>query len=126
MSDLNFTPEATSIAEVHRRICYDAATIANQDERLIGLIPGIEGAIFREATSLSNRGGLAIAFMEGLEYADPEVVMMLRQIGREAVRRAILQNKELFAGLIVGEARKGQNYFDQFENDASVLHEEAF
>lgn len=116
-----FTPIHARVREVHRKINRDAADIANHDERLAGLLPGLEGSVFHEATELSNRGGLAISFMEGLEYADPETIQTLREIGREAVKASILRNQDLFIGLMLGEARQGRNYFTRFEDEGPEL-----
>jgi hypothetical protein len=38
----------------------------------------------------------------------------LREIGREAMKEALVKNQFQLVGLMLGEARQGRNYFDRF------------
>lgn len=43
--------------------------------------------------------------------ANPEIYKITQEIGREAIRRALVQEQDLFVGLILGSSRKKINYF---------------
>ena len=112
---------STKPEDVHRVILMDAAEYANllavTDERLPEVVGG---GPFSPAPERSRRGGLALAIDPGLidgllkKRAGHKKVEILHQIGTEAVRQAILDNPDLFGGLIVGHAKQGVNYFDRF------------
>jgi hypothetical protein len=105
---------ARSVQSAHKEILGRAAEIANQDPR----VP-FQGSPFREAEVKSTKGGLCLDYDEGLLILSPEeererVQEVMTRIGTDAILQALSEKKDLFVGLILGEARKGRNYFDRF------------
>jgi hypothetical protein len=127
-----------SIEEAHHSVILsDAADIANRkaaeeydptqkgnagpepNEERSGFIAG---ALFRPDPGRSTKGGLALSvdpFVFGL-FTRPQQERV-REIGREAIREAIIANQDLFVGLILGEARQGRNYFDRFIEEGEQM-----
>lgn len=126
----------TSVELVHLAILKDAATIANRTVMQLGVIGPqrplaagerfnpearkkrsrfVAGEVYRADPIRSRKGGLCLSVdpsvVEGMTDAE---VAHLHEIGVEAVKQAIAKNKHLFVGLILGDARKGNNYFDRF------------
>lgn len=105
------------VQEIHHIILGEAADIANRE---ISIEPGFElyqGEIFRPdpVTRDDGLGGLALVLDDSVtKTLNPGQIRRLHEIGRDSVRQALLQNREGFVGLIVGHARKGENYFDRF------------
>lgn len=108
----------TSTEEVHKKILEDAANIANQAlagrSDLNEFQVGGTGQTFFEGTNRSKLGGLALAFDEALAQGDPVKINELRKIGKMAIKEALTKNPDLLIGLILGNARQGNNYFDRF------------
>jgi hypothetical protein len=103
-----------SVQAIHKEILTRAAQIANEDPRL-----PFEGKPFREAEVKSAKGGLCLDYDEGLVILSPEdqreaIQDVMKRIGTDAILQALSEKKDLFVGLILGEARKGRNYFDRF------------
>jgi len=115
VSGIPFQRVTETIDQIHKEISATAAKIANADERTRQVAPGLEGAVFREASARSTRGGLAIELMPGLDTMLSETQLeTLRQIGQESMHAAILEEKDLFVGAILGEVREGRSYFNRF------------
>ncbi len=119
-------PLPKTIDETHRTILKTAADIANM--ALIGqsYVPGqkvrgakMSGRIFRADPIVSEKGGLCLSLDESVTQGkSTEEILELHYIGREAVKEAITQwHPDLFAGLILGSAKQGKNYFDRFEKE---------
>lgn len=117
VSGIQFHRVSETIDQVHKEISETGARIANADERTRQVAPGLEGAVFREASAASTSGGLTIELMPGLELMlDESQLETLREIGRDAMRAAIVEEQDLFVGAILGEIRAGRNYFNRFAN----------
>lgn len=124
----------TSLELVHLAILQDAADIANRRAREVfadlapkqSYRPGrfnpemrakrkFYGDIFRADPAQSERGGLCLSMDPKLvETLDDDTLVSLHRIGRQAMRDAISKNGSIFIGLILGEARAGNNYFDRY------------
>jgi hypothetical protein len=103
------------VEDVHREILRDAAAIANQKLTTdVNFSTTLMGEVFRPDPIRSNKGGLCLSLEEQVRSLDPEQIQVLHQIGAQAIRQALLRNKEKFVGLILGDARQGRNYFDRF------------
>lgn len=105
------------IEEIHYIILADAADMANIE---VGREPGFErfsGQIFHAdpAERPNGKGGLALVLDDiATRSLNRRQIARLHEIGREAIRKAIVQNKEGFVGLIIGDAREGRDYFERF------------
>lgn len=76
----------------------------------------IFGDVFRPDPIQSEKGGLTLTIDPHLiQHLSVQQQNRLREIGRTALRKAIIKNKETFVGIILGEARAGRNYFDRFD-----------
>lgn len=112
-------PASTSVNEVHRIISAAAADIANQDPRKD---PRFSFQAAAEQSEVTQEGthGLTIEWDPGqyhLSYPLEErerVSRIMTEVGTDAIRQAIHVNQELFVGVIVGEARQGRDYFENF------------
>ena len=107
------------IEYVHHMIVADAADIANRN---LGVEPGFQnyrGTVFNpDPAERYERGGLALVLDPGItQTLTDDQIARLHKIGRDALQEAILQNGEALARLILGFARRGENYFDRFITD---------
>lgn len=128
--------EYTSVDEVHGTILETAAQIANRTLRELEDVsarygPGQRfnidrrrklfgaGDVFRADGARSEKGGLCLSLDElVVKGRSPEEIEALHEIGREAIKESITRwHPDLFAGLIVGLARKGENYFDRYQSE---------
>ncbi len=111
----------TSVAEIHETICDTAVEIANtaigQDMSLAKKWRG--GALMNGAPY--NEGRLVLSIVEEYQSAPEKVKYKYRLHGNQGLQRAILQHKDLFVGLILGEARQGRNYFDRWPQTPITL-----
>lgn len=105
-----------NIDRAHNEISARAAVIANQqyeiDTRLDPSIRHQYEGFFVPAEfkiGLELRQGVIGSFSQ-------DIIDVLYIIGRESIRKAIVDKGELFVGLILGEARKKRNYFDVYYN----------
>lgn len=123
---------------VHLAILKDAARIANEkyaQEFDVNNDPGwrkgrfrpdtrqarVYGDIFRADPVQSRKGGLCLSVdPRTMAMLDPDQQMQLREIGRSAIKQSIVENQRAFVGLILGEARKGDNYFDRYEQPSQT------
>jgi hypothetical protein len=98
-----------TVEEMHGRILKKAVELANQTVTDDATLP-LHGALF-EANPLR---GLSMEILPGVPA---EFIPKMRAIAVQAVKQAILDEdiREDFAGLIVGAARQGGNYFDSFK-----------
>lgn len=95
------------VNDVHRELSEEAASIANAEANK-GVLPfGVYGVF----TPKRRKLGLTID-----EFAsdDPQLLEQLHTIGVQAVKQALIQRPDLTVGLIVGDARNGNNYFDRW------------
>lgn len=93
-----------NIKDVHAEISEEAASIANANVRELGILPfGVYG-IFDPA-----RRKLGLVINEFID--DPELLDQLHEVGRDALRQALVERPDLTVGLIVGSAKNGHNYF---------------
>ena len=101
---------------VHLAILKDAADIGNMRvaDRASEFPQLVAGGAFVPAPLKSRRGGLALGLRSGLEHLPPDQIKKLHQIGVQAVRESLMKNQREFVGLILGEARRGRNYFQRF------------
>lgn len=131
----------TTVEEVHLVILRAASEIANQQWIAEGsdqpatpqYRPGerfnaekrkrrnprrtVQGEIFRPDPVQSDQGGLTLSIdpLVTSTMTDDEI-SHLHEIGVNAVRQAMAQHPHLLAGLILGEARQGRNYFDRYHD----------
>jgi hypothetical protein len=61
-----------------------------------------------------NEGRLVLEITEEYQGAPERVKERWREIAVQAIQEAIIHHQELFAGLILGEAKQGRNYFNQW------------
>lgn len=102
--------------ELHDRLIQAAADIANKN------LPDEYkswGPIFAPVPSTNT---LSLTVQNGMPYImtlpDREKrVKALRKLAAKSVKEALLENRELVAGLIVGYARQGENYFDRYSRE---------
>lgn len=131
----------TTIEQVHLAILQDAAAEANRRwEEAFGanevpatnIGPGqrfnaearrrrgktwARGEVFRADPIQSTKGGLCLSVNEAVTMnMAPEDILVLHQVGRDAVHWSLVKNKDKFMGLIVGEAKQGRDYFARFPN----------
>jgi hypothetical protein len=116
-----FDPTATTVEEIHERICEDASWLANEliaeDKR----IPRKwQGYVIRN-DSPYNHGRLSLAISDEYRDADPKIKKLYREHATEGLRKAIVKNQELFVGMIFGEAREGRNYFKRWQQAPTQL-----
>lgn len=114
------------IAHVHDEILEHAAEIANRlviDYEMGGKLPRIlwgEPKPFRPVPTQTATPGFSLMYdlgysLDELEEADRALIQsVFSEIATRAVRDALSLNADKLAGLIVGEARQGRNYFDHF------------
>jgi hypothetical protein len=116
-----FDPKNTKVEEVHEKICEDASWIANE---LIDYDTRIgrkwKGYVIRN-DSPYNDGKLSLAISAEFYSAPDRVKGYYREHSIAAIRKSILQNKDLFAGMILGEARAGRNYFNRWSQAPTTL-----
>lgn len=132
-------PGYTSVEYVHLAILKDAADIANIDYAAEGDVtqpqwrPGrfrlppneregfVFGELYRADPAQSIKGGLTLSVDPHIfAQLDPQQQARVREIGKEAIRKSLVKNQKLFVGLILGEARRGRNYFDRFNPSAQL------
>lgn len=111
-----------TVKDFHQTITNDAVELANHhpdrhpqffftpastaSEKTIRGVDGI-------AMEWDREGGLA-----SFEPAErKEIALRMERIAKESVRQSLADNADLFVGVILGEARKGRNYFDNFVKD---------
>lgn len=109
---------------VHNLIVGRAAEIANVDPDKHPQFNFHPLAVASEATQ-SGIDGLCLEWdrERGLQRFSPDeqigIVNQMHSVAQRAVRQAILENREQFVGLILGEARLGRNYFEHFNDNAT-------
>jgi len=102
-----------NVQRAHYEICEEAVRLADQylmDD------PRIPPDFFYRFSGIYRVPGpfkLGLEFRLGVvDQLDENTLEILREIGRKAIRQAIINKGSLFVGLIVGEARNKRNYFD--------------
>ncbi len=112
------------IDKAHWEICEAACSIANKKltTQYSNIGRRVQGSsVFRPSPNLEGAGPLSLTFEGFIHYFEPGqrqyVRETMKKIGAESIREAIAQKSDLFAGLIVADAKRGRNYFDQFSND---------
>lgn len=116
-----YSPYSTTVEEVHEILCDSAVRIANDLATNDMRIPKrYRGPVFRNGSPY-NQGRLVLEITEEYYTASARTKKIYRALAQQAIRAAIFKNKELFAGLILGEARAGRNYFDRWDQAPTVL-----
>lgn len=127
----------TTVELVHSAILRDAVDIANAEVASRFVVPPTHqaagtrfsarnrrrfgGMVFRPDPIRSRRGGLALTIEQSVMVGlSDEEKAELRAIGRRAIHKAIKRNKRAFVGLIIGKARKGENYFDRYKSGTAI------
>lgn len=105
----------TTVADVHYDISRFAADRANQ---LMHLDPRIPDRWINSWLPNGNRT-LGIVFDQNMMSAGEEVVAAMQEIGNRAMHEALVEHGDLLVGAILGEARKGRNYFDRHHGRAN-------
>lgn len=117
----------TTTHEVHDQILRRAAEIANRMLRERDDRPRtfqVDSDPFRPVPANIQHGKLSLEVdtgmgedMIGIPREEREHIQrIIQEIGPVAIHQAILENKELFVGLITGHAKQGRNYFDYFDD----------
>lgn len=116
-----FDPTDTTVEEVHELIGDTAVRIAND------LISGNErlpakwrGPALRNGSPY-NQGRLVLEITEEYQGATEKTKRVYRQAAQRAIQTAIVQNQEIFVGMIFGEARAGRNYFERWQQTPARL-----
>jgi hypothetical protein len=108
----------TSVEGVHEQIGLYAAQLANDAvpryPALAKYAPSGRATIFEYVTERIG-GGLGLTLVSGYEQLPPADLNVLRKIGVAAIHKALIDRKDLFVGLVIGEARQGRNYFDRYD-----------
>lgn len=116
----------TTVAEAHETILLLAADIANRMLKERDDLPRafrVDPNPFRPVPPREQKGTLSLMADTGgdpnqLPAAERRQIQKITQeIGTAAIKQAILDNRDLFVGLIVGSAKRGRNYFDYFEDE---------
>lgn len=108
-----------SVEEAHHIILIDAEDLANHKIQTLGW--NVTGKLFRFDPVRSERAGLTLSMDKIIaESLNNEQIKEARAIAMEAIKRALIKNKEPFVGLIVGDARQGRNYFDRYKTEEEL------
>lgn len=76
----------------------------------------VYGDLFRPDPIQSEKGGLCLSIDPRIAQGmPPEQRKRVHEIGRNAIKQSLVKNRQVFIGLIIGEARAGRNYFDNFD-----------
>jgi hypothetical protein len=112
-------------AIIHGAILRDAIEFAEAQatKEGIGMVRR-RGRRFDPANNQYRRGLLVAYPDEGLVIRINPAYMVsmsaehktrLKKITRQAIKRSIKKNQKLFVALILGDARRGKNYFERFQ-----------
>lgn len=94
------------IKDVYQEISEEAASIANAAAKNKGVLPfGVHGVFEAVPRKLS------LSINEFI--TDPELIEQLREIGFAAMHQALIERPDLTVGLILGDARMGNNHFER-------------
>jgi hypothetical protein len=110
----------TTVSEVHEHICDTAVEIANRMVDDPEFPRKWRGTVFMNGAPY-NDGKLVLEITDEFQGAPEKVKKRWRQIAVQAVQSAIVQHQELFAGLILGEAKQGRNYFHNWPQAPAQL-----
>lgn len=117
-----FDPTNTSVEEIHDKLCEGAATVANyliaNDQSIPSKWRG--GEVVRNGSPY-NEGKLVLEITEEYGSASERIKTKYRVHIREALKGAIVQQGELFVGMIFGEARAGRNYFERWQQTPTTI-----
>lgn len=102
---------------VHAVILQTAEEIANHKLRRVLPTMPVSGQVFRADSIMSQSGGLTLSIAENVDQAiTQEQRELLWNLGADSIEEAIMENQEMWVGLILTEAREGRNYFEPFVN----------
>lgn len=112
MAQLSFIDaNDTTVDEVHEMIMNLAAEIANAAITADDRIPRkYRGPALMNGSPYSD-GELILLILEEYQGVPDKWKAVYHQHAVSAVQRAIMHNQKAFAGLILGEAKAGRNYF---------------
>lgn len=106
--------------EIHTSIATGAAFLANRDvqyspqyQSILAITLGNE--VYRPSSEDTLERSISLTWDQALDQSPPEVIDELRRVGEQAIHDSIVENKDLFVGLILGHARNGDNYFELFK-----------
>lgn len=117
-----FDPTNTTVEEIHDMLCDAAATVANYMIANNMDIPRKwRGGQVIQNASPYNDGKLTLDITEEYSGAPERVKRIYRTVANQALRGGIVTHKELFVGMIFGEARAGRNYFDRWKQAPTTL-----
>ena len=112
---------STSVAEIHEIICDTAVEIANLAVSQETRIPKKwRGPALKNGSPYSE-GRLVCVIAEEYQLAPDKVKIHYRRIAVESIHKAMIQHGDLVAGMILGEARQGRNYFKQWPQAPTQL-----
>lgn len=110
-----------TVSDFHQTISHDAVELANKhpDKH-----PQFNFTATPTNSDQTQKGvdGISMEWDRegGLANFSPEerrqITETMERIANEAVRQSLIDNQDLFVGVILGEARQGRNYFDSFRN----------
>lgn len=110
-----------SVEEVHMLLLHEAADWANREYQVRDQTGEAPGEIFAPNPLASEKGGLCLTLDPAfVATRTPVQLEDLHELGSEAIQRALADHRDIFVGLIVGEARQGRNYFDRFNSDPQL------
>lgn len=109
----------TTVDEVHDVLMQIAAERANRDPDLPWEVFPAGGEIFWPSPERSKRGGFCISYSRAaLAYQDEpersELIALMQDIGRDAVKTTLRENADVIVRLTLAEARQGRDYAERF------------
>ena len=122
MAQMTFIDVTDTTAErIHEHICDTAVQIGNSLIAQEVRIPKKwRGPALRNSSPYSG-GGITLDIAEEYQGASENVKRHYRRIATAAIRMAIVQHQDLFAGLILGSAKAGDNYFNRWPQAPTQL-----
>jgi hypothetical protein len=109
------------IKDIHENICDTAVKIANNELANDTRVPkNFRGPAFRNG-SPNNDGRLVLELTDEYTSATERTKRVYRKVAHQSLIKAISQHRDLFAGMILGEAKAGRNYFDQWPQAPTTL-----
>lgn len=111
----------TSVERIHEHICDTAVDIANASIAIDTRIPKkYRGPAIRNGAPY-NEGRLVLEIAEEHSAVPDNVKAIYRTLAAKALKEALVRHKDLFAGMILGEAKAGRNYFNRWQQAPTRL-----
>jgi hypothetical protein len=103
----------TTVAAVHEQISTTAAEEANRLARAAGLVDAGHDPF--HPSSHRARGGISLSYDHTFAVGkDGAWEQAMNDVAVEGARIALVTHADLVAGLVVGHARRGEDYFSFF------------